>query len=224
MRLIPSRTDFLRDARQADLYPLRAEFLFDADTAVTAYAKLREPPFGFLLESVVGGEKWARYTFLGSRPRFAWRIEPGGEATSTWTPATGWLPNEHSSDPLAELDAMLQNQRLAHVPGLPRFVGGAVGFLGYDVVRLIERLPNPPVDLLGLPWAVLLFTDILLAIDNLFGTAMAIATVETGRADDVELPAHRAGDDEAVHCKQPAFSHPRLRIVLPGHLERIHSG
>ena len=90
MRLIPSRTDFLRDARQADLYPLRAEFLFDADTAVTAYAKLREPPFGFLLESVVGGEKWARYTFLGSRPRYAWRIEPGGEATSTWTPATGW--------------------------------------------------------------------------------------------------------------------------------------
>jgi anthranilate synthase component 1 len=136
---------------------------------------------------VVGGEKWARYTFLGTRPRSAWRIEPGGQATSTWTPATGWLSNEHSSDPLAELDAMLQNQRLAHVPGLPRFVGGAVGFLGYDVVRLIERLPNPPVDLLGLPWAVLLFTDILLAIDNLFGTAMAIATVETGRADDVEL-------------------------------------
>src|SRR5512138_1443443 len=114
MRLTPSRSDFLALARTADLVPVAAEFLFDADTAVTAYAKLREPPFGFLLESVVGGEKWARYTFLGTSPRSAWRIEPGGQATSSWTPAGGWVRNEHSSDPLAELDAMLKKQRLAH--------------------------------------------------------------------------------------------------------------
>jgi len=187
MRLTLSRSDFLRLARTAELVPLAAEFLFDADTAVTAYAKLRREPFGFLLESVVGGETWARYTFLGTAPRSAWRIEPGGRAVREWAPGAGWNEPRPSADPLGELDTRLRAQRLAHVPGLPRFVGGAVGYLGYDVVRLIERLPDPPPDPLGFPWAVLLFTDIVLAIDNLYGTAMAIATVETAGADDTEL-------------------------------------
>ncbi len=195
MRLTPTRSDFLRLARTAELVPVSAEFLFDADTAVTAYAKLRQEPFGFLLESVVGGETWARYTFLGTSPRSAWRIEPGGHAVREWTPAGGWGEARPSEDPLREMDARLRRQRLAHVPGLPRFVGGAVGYLGYDVIRLIERLPDPPPDPLGFPWATLLFTDVVLAIDNLFGTAKAIATVETADADEAELG--RRYDDAA---------------------------
>ncbi len=190
MHFSPSKPDFLRLARTAELVPVWTELLFDADTAVTAYAKLRQGPFGFLLESVVGGEKWARYTFLGTEPRSAWRIEAGGRAVSTWTPESGWAEARLSEDPLGELDALLRARRLAHVPGLPRFAGGAVGYLGYDTVRLIERLPDAPPDPLGLPWAVLLMTDVVLAIDNLFGKAMAIATVETARgegADDAEL-------------------------------------
>ncbi|MDX1568473.1 MAG: hypothetical protein R3223_11775, partial [Longimicrobiales bacterium] len=68
MDLRPTFDVFRDRARQGGIVPVWREILFDVDTAVTAYAKLAEPPFGFLLESVVGGEQWARYTFLGSRP------------------------------------------------------------------------------------------------------------------------------------------------------------
>jgi anthranilate synthase component 1 len=91
------------------------------------------------------------------------------------------------ADPLEELDALLRAQRPVEVPGLPRFFGGAVGYLGYDVVRTIERLPSPPPDDLGIPDALLLFTDVVLAIDNVFGRAQVIATVETAGADEPEL-------------------------------------
>ncbi|HET9985837.1 MAG TPA: anthranilate synthase component I [Longimicrobiales bacterium] len=195
--LKPTRDEFVHFARDATLVPVWREFLFDVDTAVTAYAKLRQAPFGFLLESVVGGEKWARHTFLGTAPREAWRIEPGGAATSRWTPAGGWEPPVPSADPLGELDAILRARRLAQVPGLPRFVGGAVGYLGYDVIRLVERLPEPKPDPLGAPWALLLFTDTLLVIDNLFGRALAVATVDVTDADEPEL---RRRYDEAAEA------------------------
>ena len=185
MHLFPSVEEFQALAVEAGVVPVWREFLFDVDTAVTAYAKLAEPPFGFLLESVVGGEQWARYTFLGTKPAGAWRLRNG--AVSWWTPADGWkdVPAE---DPFADLDARLRARRPADVPGLPRLWGGAVGYFGYDVVRQIERLPNPPADDLGLPDALLVFTDIVLAIDNLKGRAMAIAAVpiEPGM-DEVDL-------------------------------------
>ncbi len=202
----PAFDDFVRLAGTAALVPLYREFLFDSDTAVTAYAKLARwspedhratphtPPavagaahFGFLLESLVGGEKWARYTFLGTRPRGAWRLQPGG-LVSTWSPERGWSASEPVRDPLADLDQRLRAARCARLPGLPRFTGGAVGYLGYDVIRYIERLPDPPPDDRNLPEALLLFTDVVLAIDNVFGRAQAITTVEVGGvADRIEL-------------------------------------
>lgn len=189
--LTPSFDDFVRLAERGDLVPVARDFLFDTDTAVTAYVKLREAAqggrFGFLLESVIGGEKWARYTFLGVEPREAWRLEAGGRV-SRWTPAEGWGAAVTTDDPLGELDTLLRAHRTVDVPGLPRFVGGAVGYLGYDVVRSIESLPSPPSDDLGLPEALLLFTDVVLAIDNLFGRAHAIALVDvTGAPDEAEL-------------------------------------
>jgi anthranilate synthase component 1 len=150
------------------------EFLFDTETAVTAYEKLVCPPFGFLLESVVGGEQWARYSFLGSRPREAWRLN--GTSVKVWTEDRGWRPVE-SEDPLGDLEARLAERRAPHVPGLPRFWGGAVGFFSYDVVRLIERLPHPPTDDLALPDGLFLFTEVVLVIDNLLGRGMAVASV-----------------------------------------------
>ena len=191
----PTFAEFARLARSGDLVPVSREFLFDADTAVTAYAKLRRPPFGFLLESVVGGEKWARYTFLGTAPREAWRLESGGRIRR-WTPEHGWGEPRVSSDPLREFDALIRSRKPVSIPGLPRFYGGAVGYFGYDVIRWIERLPSPPRDDLGLPDAVFLFTDVVLAVDNLFGRAHAIATVDvTGEPDEPEL---RRRYDEAA--------------------------
>jgi len=174
MQLLPSFERFADLASGSGLVPVWREFLFDVDTAVTAYAKLAEPPFGFLLESVVGGEQWARYSFLGTRPNGAWRLQGG--TVSWWSPEEGWVEVD-TDDPLGDLDARLRARAPADVPGLPRFWGGAVGYFGYDVVRQIERLPDAPEDDLGLPDGLFVFTDIVLAIDNLKGRAMAIAAV-----------------------------------------------
>jgi anthranilate synthase component 1 len=174
MKTSPSFSRFREYAADAQVVPVWREFLFDVDTAVTAYAKLARPPFGFLLESVVGGEQWARYSFLGTRPSGAWRLRDG--KVSWWTPDEGWSAVE-TDDALGDLDARLRARRPADVPGLPRFWGGAVGYFGYDVVRQIERLPvGPPADL-DLPDGIFVFTDVVLAIDNLRGRAMAIAAV-----------------------------------------------
>jgi anthranilate synthase component 1 len=215
--LTPGFDEFVSLARQGTLVPVRRELLFDTDTAVTAYAKLARardaaggPRFGFLLESLVGGEKWARWTFLGAAPRAAWKLERGGRV-STWSPSGGWSPATVSPDPLADLDARLRAVRPVAAAGLPRFFGGAVGFLGYDTIRYIEKLPSSPLDDLGLPDAVLLFTDVVLAIDNVYGRGQVIATVDTGGdPDEHELrrrwddAAHRIDDLVQVLATEPA--------------------
>ncbi|HLL83205.1 MAG TPA: hypothetical protein VK420_11160, partial [Longimicrobium sp.] len=77
MPLSPTFDEFRAHASEATLVPVSLDFLFDTETAVSAYHKLARPPFGFLLESVVGGETWARYTFLGTEPRAAWKLAGG---------------------------------------------------------------------------------------------------------------------------------------------------
>lgn len=175
MPTYPSFANFQRFAQEAGVVPVWREFLFDTQTAVTAYDKLAQPPFGFLLESVVGGEQWARYTFLGSQPREAWRLK--GNEVTLWSPGEGWKPFE-TDDPLGDLDRRLQARTPALVPGLPRFWGGAVGFFGYDVIRQIESLPHAPPDELDLPDGLFIFTDVVLVIDNLLGRGLAVAAVE----------------------------------------------
>ena len=185
MSVTPALPEFLDLARDATLVPVTREFAFDTETAVSAYHKLAQGPFGFLLESVVGGETWARYTILGSEPRAAWRLR--GRRIETWTPAGGWTDQGESDDPLGAFDRMLQAHRPAEIPGLPRFWGGAVGYFGYDVVRLIEHLPDAPQDDLGLPDAVFMLTGTVLVIDNLFNRARAVVAVETGGVSGSEL-------------------------------------
>ena len=182
----PTFEELRRLAPQGALVPIRRELLFDRDTAVGAYHAIARPPFGFLLESLVGGEKWARWTFVGTEPRSAWRLHAGGRI-SLWTPDRGWHGEHTHPDPLADLDRRLRAHPPVAMPGMPRVLGGAVGYLGYDIARYLERLPDAPPDDLGLPEAVLLFTDIVLAIDNVFGRAHAITTIETRGADDAEL-------------------------------------
>ncbi|HEX6559748.1 MAG TPA: chorismate-binding protein, partial [Longimicrobiales bacterium] len=171
--------EFQTLARTYDLIPMAREILFDTNTAVTAYARIRDGAYSFLLESVIGGEKWARYTFLGSAPREGLRAENG--ALRHWTSAAGWR-DVAFEDPLEYLQQRLSAERVAPVPGLPRFFGGAVGYLSYDVVRYIERLPGMPADDRGLPDALLIFTDTIIAIDNVFGKAIVIAMADGANA------------------------------------------
>jgi len=170
------RSDFLRRAERGGMVPFARELVLDGDTGVAAYAKIARPPFGFLLESVVGGERWARYTFLGTEPREAWRCT--GPRMERWTAGTGWTAAGDSDDPIGHLASRLRGFPPVEVPGLPRFIGGAVGYLGYDLVRSVERLPSPPTDTLGLPDAVMLFADTLVILDNVFGRAILVTNVE----------------------------------------------
>src|SRR6266513_1396662 len=170
------RDAFLDRAKNGGIVPVIREVVTDADTPVAAFAKIARPPFAFLLESLVGGERWARYTFLGTEPREVWRYR--GQQVDRWTPAAGWAPAGQTSDPVAHLADRMRALPSVALPGLPRFMGGAVGYLGYDVVRSIERLAPGPADTLGVPDAVVMIADSLVILDNVFGRAIVVANVE----------------------------------------------
>jgi anthranilate synthase component 1 len=166
-------------AGSAVLVPVWRDYVLDTETPVAVFAKLGEPPFAFLLESApAGGETWARYTFLGTAPRGAWRLRDG--IVEDWTAEHGWHGARRPSDPLADLDQILRRYEPANVPELGEFWSGAVGFFGYDVVRYIERLPHPPAraaSLADLPDALFVFTGALVIIDNLRGQARVVVGV-----------------------------------------------
>jgi anthranilate synthase component 1 len=158
------------------MVPVTRQVVLDGDTPVTAFAKLHRGPYGFLLESLEGGERWARYTFLATDPREVYRYR--GRECSRWTSESGWTVIENDIAPLEHLGRTMRRHAPVEVPGLPPFTGGAVGYLGYDIVRTIESLPNAPPDDRDLPDALLMVTDTLLVLDNLFNRATVIATVE----------------------------------------------
>src|SRR5712664_945850 len=170
------RDAFLERAKSGGIVPVIREVITDADTPVAAFAKIARPPFAFLLESLVGGERWARYTFLGTEPREVWRYR--GRSIERWTKSAGWQRAGETDDPIADLGQRMRALPAAPVPGLPRFTGGAVGYLGYDLVRTVERLPHPPADTLDVPDAVMMIADTLVILDNLFGRAIVVANVE----------------------------------------------
>jgi anthranilate synthase component I len=163
------------DQRPA-LVPVWRDCILDTVTPVAAFGRLREAPFAFLLESApAGGETWARYTYLGSAPRAAWRLYDG--EVDRWTPETGWQPQGRPADPLAAFDAEVTAFPPVEEPELGPFWSGAVGFFGYDAVRYIERLPNRPPRAIDLPDALFVLTDALVIIDNLRGQARVVVGV-----------------------------------------------
>src|SRR5450755_1748386 len=151
MRFVPDRPSFRELARRGRLAFVYKEVVADADTPVSAYAKLGRGPYSFLLESVVGGEKWAAYSFAGVRPRAVTRSK--GKQVEVMKPdGAGFRVEEriHAENPVEYVASALAALPAAVPPGLPRFFGGAVGFLGYDMVRHFERLPATAPDELGL--------------------------------------------------------------------------
>jgi anthranilate synthase component 1 len=169
------------------IVPVWRDCLFDADTPVSAFAKLRREPFGFLLESApAGGEMWARYTYLGTQPRGAWRLKDG--VVEDWNASHGWHNARSPSDPLADLDTLISTPRPADVPELGTFWTGAVGYFGYDIVRLIERLPHRKLTRSDIPDALFVFTRALVVVDNLRAQARIVVGVEVpAGADDTSL-------------------------------------
>src|SRR5262249_27557816 len=177
-RYIPSREEFRACAERGNLIPVYREIVADTLTPVSAFAKLGGGPCSFLLESVVGGEKWAAYSFIGAQPlaTFGWQR---GRARTSWFDVTGEkaprIEERPAPDPARALGELLKAFRPQPPPGLPRFFGGAVGYLGYDLVRAFERLPERALDDLGVPDCQFIVTDTLVIFDNLRQTLKVAA-------------------------------------------------
>jgi anthranilate synthase component I len=186
--LVTSYDDFRAMAVPGRLVPVWHDCLLDLDTPVSAFAKLRRGPFAFLLESApAGSETWARYTFLGTEPRKAWRLRDG--TVDRWTPALGWHGAEVVADPFDSLRAEVSSHDPVVVPELGDFWAGAVGFFSYDVVRHIERLPEAPPRGVATPDALFVTTRTLVVIDNLKSQARVVTAVPIDDADEETLRA-----------------------------------
>ncbi|HYM90396.1 MAG TPA: anthranilate synthase component I [bacterium] len=162
LTLEPGTREFDRRAREGNLVPVSCEVVADLDTPISAYLRLRDLPQPFLLESVEGGEKVARYSFLGAQPRLTLRAFPTHVEV-----VEGGATRRSGQDPLEVARAILQQYRPAADPSLPRFYGGLVGWFGYDLVRTIEHLPNRPPDDRGLPLCSLQLADAVMIFDHL---------------------------------------------------------
>jgi anthranilate synthase component 1 len=187
----PSRDEFRTLARDHTVVPVWREVLADLETPVSAFVKLvgadANGPPGFLLESVERAERWGRFSFLGRDP--ACTLVVRGRHVEV----DGELPPEVPRDAgaLAALEALLARHRAPVIPDLPPFHGGVVGYLGYDVVREIEHLPDVPHDDAGLPDAVLSLTGHVTAFDHFRQRLCLIENVflDDTRRDEAEIDA-----------------------------------
>jgi len=185
----PDFKEFCALAKQGNLIPVYREVLADFETPVSALAKIDRGACAYLLESVEGGEKWARYSFLGSGSP---TLIHGNDREVIVSSGRRRQRIPVKTDLLACLRDIMAEYRPVQVPGLPRFCGGAVGYLSYDVVRQFERLPAPRKDILGLPQACFLLTDTLLIFDNVTQTIRVVANAHVGERN------HKAAYDDAV--------------------------
>ncbi len=214
LRLEPSLERARELASRGNVVPVRARFVDDCETPVSAFLKLRagEPEGApcFLLESAEQGQV-GRYSFVGIRPRSLLRWSEG--VLSEWSGdevAAEAVPGatHEAPDPYAALSRYLDRFRPAPVEGLPPFAGGAVGFFGYDLVRTVEPLGEPNPDPLGLPDMALMVTDVLLAFDHLRHELTIMACAFAGEDGGIDAAYERA-------AAQIAEVRGRLRGAVP---------
>ena len=185
----PDLKEFKTLSARGNLIPVYREILADMDTPVSAFLKLGGSP-SFLLESVEGGEKWARYSFLGSRPSKV--IRGWGRKVEIREDGRDIVVIE-SDDPVEVLKKEVSRYRPVELRGLPRFFGGLVGYLGYDMVRFFERVPDRQRKGLDLPDMFFMLTDTMLIFDSL---KQKIKVVSNAHLDDGKTPEEAYGEAE----------------------------
>jgi anthranilate synthase component 1 len=188
----PDFATFAEHARGAALVPVFRRLLSDTVTPVSAYCQAPWTSGRFLFESVVGGERIGRYSFLGGDPFL--RIEAFGNKVHITS--QGKTTTKTSPDPLAELQSLLDQYKAAELRGLPRFCGGAVGYAGYDVVRYSEHLPNAPEDDRRLPDMSFGFYDRMIIFDQITKTILVVALARTNGDLKQQYAAACLGVDE----------------------------
>lgn len=165
-------------SRQGNVIPLYKEILGDLDTPVSAFLKLNKKP-SFLLESVVGGEKWARYSFIGIDPSLIITCDDRKVAVKDQRSEI----IKEGIDPLEVIKENLKVFKPLTFPDLPRFSGGLVGYIGYDVVKFFERVPDNPKPKLSMPDIFLMLPDVILIFDNLKQTIKVLCNAFTEGKD-----------------------------------------
>jgi anthranilate synthase component 1 len=225
MRHQPERNQFLELAKYHRLVPVYRQLVGDTLTPVTAFRKIQDGDWSFLFESVIGGERLGRYSFLGSGPflRFqAWdrqvRIDdllpsPSGRGAG----GEGATRELHHDDPLKLLEETLAKYRTPPLFGLPRFCGGAVGYAGYDTVRYVERLDHPPLNDRKLPDLCFALYDRMVIFDHINKTLAVVAHAHV----DPQAPERSYEDacqrvDELVERLQKRDAELPLRDIARG--------
>jgi anthranilate synthase component 1 len=221
MRYRPSFEEFVEltrsSAEPVGLVPVYRQLIGDTLTPVSAFCKIQEGDWSFLFESVIGGERLGRYSFVGSGPFL--RFQAYGTKVRIHAPPPGsptvaaTLSELEHPDPLRLLEERLTAYRAPYLPGLPRFCGGAVGYAGYDTVRYVERLPNPPPDDRGLPDLSFAFYDRMVIFDHINKTVAVVAHAH---------PPHSVGGGEGGGNLRRSYDDACERVDRL--VERLHQG
>lgn len=218
----PTKEEFIALCDEGNRIPVYKEILGDLETPLSAFVKIADnEPNAFLLESVEGGERWARYSFIGLEPELLFR----SKGKTAELIQGGMLKRRNiERDPLQLIKEIMKEERPVKVEGLPRFAGGAVGYIAYDCVRFFERLPTIAQDELGCFDVSFMFPSLLLAFDNVRHTVKVIAPVSVKERESAgEMYDYAVNAIEAVieQLKKPA-QNKALALISP-QIEEISS-
>lgn len=205
--IMTSFEEFKQYSSGGNVVPVFERLLADTETPVSVYLKIKDAsPYSFLLESVEGGEKIGRYSFIGFNPFMKVSIQGKTFSIETFHDDVKVLPSlvNPTDHPLEALKKIFAHVKTVRVPGLPRFSCGAVGYFGYETVQLVEDIPTGTKDELGIPDAILMFFDVVLVFDNIKHELVLVSNAYlsgTERSDTVLHEEYRKAAEEIIKLK-----------------------
>jgi anthranilate synthase component 1 len=206
--LYPTLEEVRRLAKEYNLIPIGMDLLADTETPIRLFQHFYQEEYSFLLESVEGGAKWARYSFIGMDPF----LTISGKKHRGII-INGGVETVYEGNPVDRLKSILGSYRSPSLPDLPRFTGGAVGFFGYDVLQYYENLPSHPVDDLDMNDVQFMFCDHLIVFDHLKQQIKLLSNVHIpdGASDEAIEVSYRKAERTLLHTlerlKQPIATH-----------------
>ncbi|NVM57970.1 MAG: anthranilate synthase component I [Desulfobacterales bacterium] len=217
--MYPTKDDFMKMVGTSNLIPVYREIVADTETPISIFKKLDPAPCSFLLESVAGGERWGRYSFMGFQPLLIFKSKD----TRVSIQAGNELQEHTVQDPVRFLQTCLAAYRPARVEGLPRFFGGAVGYFGYEVTSFFEPIPDGLADELNLADTWFMVPRIVLIYDNLKQSIKVVANVYLSPEDEPARCFAQAADSiNAIidRLKEPVpVAAKRKDIPIPGRIQ-----
>lgn len=222
--IYPGKEEFLRLARRCNVVPVFREIAADIETPISLFKKVAQGPESFLLESVEGGERWGRYSFIGHRPRLVIRARGEEIEVSGRNQPCIQLRDQ----PFAYLKNLMEDFQAVPLTGLPRFFGGLVGYLSYDMVRFFERLPDPKPDDVGMPDAAFMMPEQVIIYDNLTQTIKVVVNCyvpdHVDRKDAYDQAVEQIEETEKLlHVSvtsQPRPRGTRQTVALAANMDR----